>query len=112
MTYRPDIKELRKNAKRESQRDIIALCDYAEELETRLERAASRYTLAEEHLQSLCDKAESDDKCLLCGEDFSDKSGRNLPECPVPSARDYLANPGPLADSITRAAFRKDEEDS
>ncbi len=114
-SHRPNIKELLVNAKREilarsssakSQHAILALCNYVEDLETRLERAASRYTLAEEHIKILCDKAESSDKCLLCGEDFTDNTSRDFPSCPVPSAREYLDSPEPFADAVTRGAFR------
>ena len=55
--------------------------------------------LALNYLTSVCDKAETKEKCLLCGEKFEDGSDFGHP-CPLPAARDFLKDPGAQANSV------------
>ena len=55
--------------------------------------------LALNYLTSVCDKAETKEKCLLCGERFADKTDFGH-ECPLPAARDFLKGPVAQAESV------------
>lgn len=88
--------------------DIVLIAKAYLDYETRLGIEISRSVLAEEYIQSLCDKAESGDQCLLCGEVFAESNTQAFPDCPVPGARDFLADPEAAAKAVERAAKRSE----
>ena len=54
------------------------------------------------HLTAVCDAAEKGNACGACGEVFN-TPGRAV-ECPIPGARDFLADPTGTVEAVLRGA--------
>ena len=65
--------------------------------------------LALEHLRLICKKATSGEKCLLCNEVFGDPN--DAPECPIPSAEDFLNDIDRHAETLLEAERRIAKEE-